>query len=533
MAAMVVPSFSLSTAVSSTPRIAVVGSGVAALTCARELALWSGDGAQVTLCTSRSKMATQMGPKNQAVPQNGKPFFDYGVQYVTASDGSAFAADLQRWSDDLGLVRRLAAGAVGTVDAGDGFVPFRKDDACYVGHGGMGVLMTALVDEAERECAGSLEVLRGFPDQRQRVVGLSKTTTGTGWQLRTKDGTTLGPFDAVVGAFGQHCLTDPFLLTGGAAAADMLSCLRRVESNQLIVMQVSFDPPLPATFTAAHVQNEDCLSFIANNARKPHQDGSVGNQEGSTRENWTLISTASFGEREFHTNKKGYRKIAEEQMLAALQRVLNISNLARHAPKINRINHWEDGLSANHPPATRDCLFDASHSLGWCGDFCTTDFPNLEGAATSGRAMARTLALYFREGPESGAESPAYLPCKVDWVPRVVGGSVSKSSSLVDIGRFRHDPESLHPRFTHTDLVPSFVGGYNKQSGRGASGGAPKNSKNNNRQKNNAKNNARQPNRGAGENSNTRFGAFGDDNGGNKNRRQKNKKRPEQKQSES
>ena len=44
----------------------------------------------------------------------------------------------------------------------------------------------------------------------------------------------------VVGAIGiQHCLTDPFLLSGGEACARMLTCLRRVEANLSAVVTCS------------------------------------------------------------------------------------------------------------------------------------------------------------------------------------------------------------------------------------------------------------------------------------------------------
>jgi len=495
-ALMIANASSLSTSQVTPPRIAVVGSGISALTCAREIARLSGTndaeknglfGAKVTLFTSRSKMSTQMGPKNQVIPQNGKPFFDYGVQYITAKD-EEFKNEVQRWSD-LGLCTRLDDKEVGNISAENGYTPF-KGDANFVGNGGMGILITKLIDDAEREFVsdGSLTVLRGFPNQKKKIQGLSKNSEGK-WMLQTKEGDAVGPFDAVVGGFAQHCLTDPFLLTGGDATKAMLSCLRRVESNQLIVMQVSFSPPLPsknAPFTVAHVSGEECLSFIANNAKKPHQDQKFRTDNNSA-ESWTLISTASFGEREFNTNKNGYRKIAEEQMLDALSRTLNIPNLrSNHNPKINRINHWEDGLSANTPPASRGCLFDASQNLGWCGDFCT-DRPNLEGAAQSGRAMARNLNLYYGSKDDAGetfnAEAPEFLPTSVAWIPRTISnnGPSTTHETLVDIGQFGHSQRLLPSLFSHTNLVPSALNGYDKALGKGAGG---QNSKNNNNRNN-------------------------------------------------
>jgi len=460
--------------ISPTKNIAVVGTGIAALCCARELAKRADSGTtntKITLCTSRSKMATQMGPKNQSIPKNGKPFFDYGVQYMTGHS-KEFTNELQRW-EKLGYCTHLDDGQVGTISSSS-YIPF-EEGGCYVGNGGMGVLITNLLDQSEKEFS-SLEILRGFPNQNKKVTGLSKTSEGK-WILKTKDGTPTGPFDVVIGAFAQHCLTDPFLLSGGPPARDMLSCLRRVESNQLIVMQVSFKKSLNAPFTAAHVQGEECLSFIANNSRKPHQDTKIRN---NVEEFWTLISSASFGEREFNTNKKGYRKIAEKEMLAALQRVLKISeNLESYGPNINRINHWEDGVSVNMPPSSPGYLFDENNNLGWCGDFCT-DSPNIEGAAHSGWKMAEKVEAYLGadiQTADNNNESSS-LPFSVNWIPRTTN-MVPTSSSLVDIGQFSHNQEEgsssmkrlLPHQFTHIkNLVPSSIKGYNKQSGMGAGG---------------------------------------------------------------
>merc|ERR1719316_415418 len=211
-------------------------------------------------------------------------------------------------------------------------------EKCWVGNGGMGPTLTKIIEDTAKEFAGIVEHVSGFPDESMKVKRLTKIADG--WELVTQGGRTLGTFDFVIGGFAQHVLTEPFLLSGGKACEKMLRCLRRVESNQLIPIQVSFEgDPIPADFTAAHIYGEDSLSFVTNNSRKPQQNGKIGTPG---PEHWTLISTASFAESEFNTNPKGYRNTAQDKMFEAFSRLLGLKNLSKHRPVVNRINHWED-----------------------------------------------------------------------------------------------------------------------------------------------------------------------------------------------
>lgn len=408
--------------------------------------------ARVTLFTSRGKLCTQMGPKNQAVPQDGKPFFDYGCQYFTATT-PCFRQEVERWQT-LGYLTALPEGEVGTASKQKGFTPL-AGEKCFVGNGGMGPMLDNIVHDTAKEFAGNLQHIAGFPDANKSVKRITKTANG--WEVGNEKGTSLGVFDFVIGAFAQHVLTDPFLLTGGQASEKMLKCLRRVESNQLIPMQVSFGNSIPATFTAAHVSDDEALGFVSNNSKKPQQNGKLGTPG---PQHWTLISTALFAEREFNKNPKGYRGAAEKHLLESFARMLGVGNMWDYKPSVNRINHWEDGLPAKTPPNSRGCLFDAEAGLGWCGDFCT--LPGIEGAALSGQAMATTLVDFLSKGQDF--DNQHLLPADVDWEPFRM-----QDQALMDIGAFS-SKLGMAANWTHTDLVPSAVNGYNAASGKGAGG---------------------------------------------------------------
>lgn len=438
-------------------RIAVVGTGVAALMCVRSLAkkiksdsaLGS---ARISFCTSRGKLATQMGPKNQTLPQPGKPFFDYGCQYFTASH-PMFAEEVERWAS-LGCAQALPEGSVGTISESQAFQPL-TGDKCWVGNGGMGPMLTKLIEQTVQEFGGVVEHVCGFPDESKKVTGLAKTESG--WQLSMKGGTTLGPFDFVVGAFAQHVLTDPFLLSGGAPCERILKCLRKVESNQLIPIQVSLEgEPISTRFCAAHVQGQSPLSFICNNSQKPQQNGKIGTPGPS---HWTLISTAKFAEEQFNLNNRAYKRVAEEEMLSAFAKVVGVKNLNDHRPHVNRLNHWEDGLPTTIPPNSQGCLLDVEHRLGWCGDFCV--LPGIQGAALSGIAMADTIEKVLSKNQ---VDATGLLPSDDAWLP--IAQLDQSDATIVDIGAFS-SKLGLKSVSTHTDLVPSAINGYNKAAHTG------------------------------------------------------------------
>lgn len=443
------------------PKVAVIGTGPAALACARALATAAqGEGslcgARVSLCTSRGKFASQMGFKNQTLCQAGKPYHDYGCQYFTAKN-PAFEAEVLRWLK-LGLCQALREGSIGTLDSKRGFMAF-SDRQCWVGNGGMSPMMSALISQAAMEFGDALDHISGFPTEEDKVQSLSKTASG--WSLKTRKGDCLGPFDVVVGAFSQHCLTDPFLASGLEPCAAMLGCLRRVESNQIIVMQVIFDVALSTDFVAAHVIGDPDLAFVSNNSQKPQQSGKLGTPG---PQHWTLLSTAEFAEQEFNRNPKGYRRSAETRMLGALAHLLGLHSIEEHRPRIQRINHWEDGLPVTTPPGSRGCLFDAQQQIGWCGDFCVA--PCVEGAFLSGISMAREIAAYWSD--PSSYDSGGLLPASEQQWPRI---RAAADAAVVDIGAFPGMAGQLLSSCTHTDLVPSAVKDYQKDLAHFGAGG--------------------------------------------------------------
>jgi hypothetical protein len=223
-------------------------------------------------------------------------------------------------------------------------------------------------------------------------------------------------------------------------------------------MQVSFEGEhIPAKFTAAHVYGEPALGFVSNNSQKPQQNGTIGTPGAM---HWTLLSTSQFAEEQFNTNNKNYKRVAEEEMLAAFAHVLDIDRMSDHKPRVNRLNHWEDGLPTNTPPNSKGCLFDVEQCLGWCGDFCV--LPGIQGAALSGIAMAEVIDEFLSK--TNNLDSSSLLPDDKSWIP--MSQVAGQDDTLMDIGSFSAQL-GLQSHTTHTDLVPSAIGGYNTQAHTG------------------------------------------------------------------
>lgn len=441
------------------PRLAVLGSGPAALACVRSLAAaaraeGSLRGSRISWFTFRGKMASQMsGAGVKTICQAGQPYHDYGCQFFTAQDPD-FEAEVLRWSK-LGCCQAMPDGSVGVIDGRDGFTAY-AGQPCWVGNGGMAPMMSALVTQTVDEFDDVIEHFPGFPNERNKVQSCSKIDEC--WSLTTQGGRCHGPFDVVVGTFSH--ITSSFLASAPCAA--IRKCLRQMECNEIIAMQVIFDLPLNTDFALAHVRHHPDLCFVSNNSRKPQQCGSMGTPG---PQHWTLLSTAHFAEREVRTNPKGYRRSAERRMLGALAQLLGLSSLEEYHPRVQRINHWDSALHTRTPPNSRGCLFDLKERIGWCGDFCVA--PCVEGAFLSGTSMAQEIAAYWTKTHvllESGDLLPDLGKPWVAFEPRA-------NAAAVDIGEFPGLAGQLPTSCTHNALVIPEARGNHKDIAEMGAGG--------------------------------------------------------------
>jgi len=417
--------------------VAVVGSGVAAITAVRTLCTSSLENnlpVQVTWFTARRKMgSTQSSLSNSpmARPKPGDPFFDYGCQYMSPVS-TVFRNELERWQE-LGLVGNQFE--VSVLNAKDVHPKMTKlESPGWVGNGGMGPMLEKLTIQTREEFAGQgLEHVSGFPEVERQVTSTHRDENTQKWFLNTKrQACEFGPFDYVIGCFGHPKRTDPFLKPGGDAAKPMMEFLKGVKYNQFFALQIILEKGLDSeeikNLSGCHILNHDVISFVADNSKKPHQiEVQDGVRENGQKPHITIISTANFAKQ----NQKANRKMVQDRIMESFANLIAKETTrqgleSKFQPKIHRLNFWGDGRCVKVVDGT-DFLFDTSVNLGWCGDFCVG--PSVDSAAISGASVAEFCINDIEQslnGQDSKGES------------RLTKWKAVDSDITVDIGTFSH-----------------------------------------------------------------------------------------------
>jgi len=330
--------------------VAVVGAGVAGLTCARELA--------------RRRVPVTLFDKGRApggrvcTRREGALGFDHGAQYVTARS-EAFASELATWRE--ADVVRMWHGRIACAGPG-GHLGDARSLPRYVGVPSMSALAHHL--------AAGLDVRRGA---RVTAVG-----GGPGAHvLWLADGATAGPFEAVVvAAPAPQAL--PLL---EEAAPDLAGKMAGVSMAPCTALMAAFDRPLLLDFDAAFSESPP-LAWVARNDSKPGR---------GWPESWVL-----------HADPDWSTRHAEEppQALAAalFAAFARLGGPVRPRPVHWDVHRWRYARVTS--PAGLPFLLDTGRGVGACGDWCLG--ARVESAWESGRALGRALAAQLGAGPEPG-----------------------------------------------------------------------------------------------------------------------------------
>jgi len=329
------------TPASNHPRhIAVIGAGIAGLSCATAL---QQAGLKVTVFDKSRSAAGRMSARRGDGWQ-----CDHGAQYFSARH-PAFHAEVTRWQQ--AGVAGLWTPRLQVID-GESTAERNLHDSSierFVGIPRMTAPARLLAD------ALTLRLQTTATQVQRHIDGWGLCTEEHGWLDERFDALLL----AVPAPQAEPLLrqTAPRLaaLAGGAVMRGSWTIMLRYEA------------PLELGFDAAFV-NHDPLRWIARDSRKP---GRVG------EETWVLQASASWSE--------AHLEDSAESVAAILIR--EFSALGAPAPHAWTVHRWR--YADTNPALDITCAWNSETGVGLCGDWLNGG--KIEGAWLSGQALARQV----------------------------------------------------------------------------------------------------------------------------------------------
>lgn len=337
-------------AISRPPRVAIVGAGIAGLSCARAL---HAHHIPVTLFEKARGPAGRTSTRRQG-PDALR--FDHGAQYFTVAD-PRFAREVELWHTQhlvLPWEARFATLAEGRWHP----TPHSKDHPRWVGQPGMNAVAKSLA-------------LGLTLHTRTRVGALNPTPQG-GWALSSVEGEDLGHFDRVVLAIPPAQALDllperhPLLDAARDGDARMTPCWTAM---------VAFDSPVPWEIDGARVEAPDAtLAWAARDSSKPGR---------AAGERWVLQASASWSQQWLEAP----REDIAPRLLDAFEALVG-QPLPAHTSLV--AHRWRYALAAPaETSAEARSRYDDPTGLGLCGDWMANG--KVEGAWLSGADMAGHL----------------------------------------------------------------------------------------------------------------------------------------------
>ncbi|MCO5591133.1 hypothetical protein L7F22_045114 [Adiantum nelumboides] len=404
--------------ISKSPKVAILGGGMSGLICALTL---QEQGIHSTVFdTGKHGLGGRMGTRHISQINGDQLVFDHAAQYFTATDPK-FKKLVNQWMLE-GAVREWK-GAVGTLEMGGKFTELLSSTK-YIATNGMRMLADHLVSKRDL-----IEVVRPCWISRLNEFGGM-------WHLSQyeKD---CGEFDIVVIAHNGKCAN---CLLGPIGVPYVAKQMKRLELSSIWALMAAFDQPLPTLslpngggqIEGAFVNGIDSLSWMGNNTAK------LQGSQNSGPYCWTFLSTAKYGKK----NKVPQESIptaravrVKREMLQGVEKALGLKEGALPAPLYMKVQLWGAANPVNSPLVP--CIFDAYGRVGICGDWLLGS--NLESAALSGMAMANHISAFC----ERKGLSPEEFSVGLEEVLLPLGGH--------DIGQF--DEQEVAVKAAETELL--------------------------------------------------------------------------------
>ena len=328
----------------SNPCVAVVGAGMAGLSCATELRR---AGLAVRLIDKSRGVAGRMSTRRGEGWQ-----CDHGAQYFTARDAD-FRAEVARWQA-AGVAapwwpRMAVVGGLGGHQPDAGLERF-------VGVPRMTAPARLLAEGLDLSLAATVCALR---------------RDAADWRLVTREAGELPERFAAVVLAVPAPQAEPLLQPVATALAELAAAARMRGSWALMLRYAA---PVDLPFDAAFV-NHGPLRWVARDRSKPGREGA---------ETWLLHATGDWSEAHLEDSPEA----VADALLAAF------AALGGPAPMAWSAHRWRYADTAS---ARADgCAWDAAARLGVCGDWLNGG--KVEGAWLSGRSLGRRLAAALAPG---------------------------------------------------------------------------------------------------------------------------------------
>lgn len=317
------------------PRIAIIGGGMAGLSCARTL---HEAGLDVTVFDKARGAGGRMSTR-----RSDTGHFDHGAQYFTVRH-AAFDARVLSWQE-AGVIAPWQGRIVSLPRTLFGRTPTTIDR--YVGVPGMSAVL--------RHMARDLDVRF-----TQRVTSLSYEQDH--WWLETEEGPLDDIFTAVVLA-----VPAPQAVPLLASVPEWQAEVQTVEMTPTWAAMVSFEAPLDVAFDGAFIDHP-LLGWAARDNSKPGRPDI---------ESWVLHGTSDWSAEHLDEDPDG----VAAKLLAAFTEVTGVELPSIEALRAHR---WKYARTPR--PLGKPCIFDVQRNLGICGDWCPG--ARVEGAYLSGLAVA-------------------------------------------------------------------------------------------------------------------------------------------------
>lgn len=329
----------------SSLRIAVVGAGVAGLTCARELVRL---GASVTVfdegANPGGRVATQ-------VTAHGH--YDHGAQYFTVM-GTRFAAAAGQWTEQ-GLVcewtGRVIAFSEGRIYERAMTTPR------YVAQPGM--------SDLARHIGRGLDLCLGT-----RIECVDKRS-GL-WQLYASDGRILSVrgFDALAVA-----TPSPQAIALLKGHTELVHTAATVQWMPCWVVMLALSQASGVDFDGAFINDDPILGWVSRDSAKPGRAAVMG-----VAERWVLHAKPRWSQ--------DHEDIDAEQAQQWLLRSFSARVGKVIRPRAAAAHQWRYATAIN--PLSQLCLWDSKRRVGMAGDWCSG--PRVEDAYLSGMALAEAIS---------------------------------------------------------------------------------------------------------------------------------------------